>query len=171
MAFTIWTFRPNSLYHEDNARLMGDKAMKLRDILRRKGTNVLTVRHDASLQDAVEALAANNIGVLLVMDGTDRPLGIISERDIVQQLARTDGSLAGLRVSDAMTRELVISVPDDTVDYAMQVMTQQRIRHLPVMDGDTLAGLVSIGDLVKAHINMTETEIRYLHSYIQGTRT
>jgi|CZCB01.1.fsa_nt_gi CBS domain-containing protein len=171
MAFTVWTFPLDSLYYESNVRLTGDKPMKLRDILRRKGTNVLTIRHNASLQDAVESLAANNIGVLLVMDDTDRPMGIISERDIVQQLARTDGSLAGLRVSDAMTRELVIGVPDDTVDYAMQVMTQQRIRHLPVMDGDTLAGLVSIGDLVKAHINQTETEIRYLHSYIQGTRT
>lgn len=151
--------------------LVGEVAMKLQDILRRKGTNVLTIRHDASLQDAAESLAANNIGVLLVIDGSDKPLGILSERDLVHQLARTDGSLAGLRVGDAMTRELVIGLPGDSVDYAMQVMTQRRIRHLPVMDGDVLAGLVSIGDLVKAHINEAETEIRYLHSYIQGTRT
>jgi len=70
-----------------------------------------------------------------------------------------------------MTRELIIGEADDTVEYAMQVMTQQRIRHLPVVEDGRLTGLVSIGDLVKAHINAAETEIRYLHSYIQGTRT
>lgn len=145
--------------------------MKLRDILRTKGTDVKTIRDEVSLLDAATELTDHNIGVLLVVDGSDVPLGILSERDIVRQVSNQGGSLDRLRVRDAMTRELIICVPGDDVDYAMQVMTQQRIRHLPVMDGNRLAGLVSIGDLVKAHINQAETEIRYLHSYIQGTRT
>lgn len=145
--------------------------MKLRDILRRKGTDVTTIRHDASLLDAARTLTENNIGVLMVVDGSDAPLGILSERDIVHQLAEHSGEFDTMRVQDAMTRELIICVPNDDVDYAMQVMTQQRIRHLPIMEGEQLAGLVSIGDLVKSHINQAETEIRYLHSYIMGTRT
>lgn len=145
--------------------------MKLKDILRRKGTDVTTIRHDASLLDAARTLTEGNIGVLLVVDGSDVPFGILSERDIVHQLASHSAELNNLRVQDAMTREMIICVPDDDVDYAMKVMTQQRIRHLPIMEGDQLRGLVSIGDLVKSHINQAETEIRYLHSYITGTRT
>lgn len=144
--------------------------MNLRDILRTKGADVVTIRQDTSLLEAARELREHNIGVLLVMDGAEHPAGIISERDVVSLLAER-GSIDGLTVQDAMSRELIVCVPTDSVDYAMQVMTQKRIRHLPVMDGERLAGLVSIGDLVKSHISQAETEIRYLHSYIQGVRT
>lgn len=145
--------------------------MKLKDILRRKGAEICTIAGDASLYEAAQELARRNIGVLLVVDAGEQPVGILSERDIVQRLAGEAGTAASATVADTMTRELIIGEASDTVEYAMQVMTQQRIRHLPVVEDGRLTGLVSIGDLVKAHINAAETEIRYLHSYIQGTRT
>lgn len=145
--------------------------MKLKDILRRKGTEICTIAGDASLYEAAQELARRNIGVLLVVDAGEQPVGILSERDIVQRLAEEAGAGASATVADTMTRELIIGEAGDTVEYAMQVMTQQRIRHLPVVEDGRLTGLVSIGDLVKAHINAAETEIRYLHSYIRGTRT
>ena len=145
--------------------------MKVRDILRTKGKALITVGQGESLAEASRLLDEHHIGVLLVVDAATKPLGIISERDIVREFAQRGADCVDVPVKDVMTADLIIGVPDDDLDYVMHVMTQERIRHLPIIDGDELAGLISIGDVVKAHIKEAETEIRYLHSYITGTPT
>jgi CBS domain-containing protein len=145
--------------------------MKVRDILARKGTAVITIRQEASLHDAVSLLSEHRIGVVLVTDAAGDPVGILSERDLVQIMATEGCKLDDKLVSDAMTADLIVGVPDDDLEYVMSVMIQRRIRHLPILDGDHLAGLVSIGDVVKSQIDDAVTEIRFLRSYIGGTRT
>ncbi len=145
--------------------------MKVRDILARKGTAVITIGQEASLHDAVSLLSEHRIGVVLVTDAAGDPVGILSERDLVQIMATEGCKLDDKLVSDAMTADLIVGVPDDDLEYVMSVMIQRRIRHLPILDGDHLAGLVSIGDVVKSQIDDAVTEIRFLRSYIGGTRT
>jgi CBS domain-containing protein len=145
--------------------------MKVRDILARKGTAVITIGQEASLHEAVSLLSEHRIGVVLVTDAAGDPVGILSERDLVQIMATEGCKLDDKLVSDAMTADLIVGVPDDDLEYVMSVMIQRRIRHLPILDGDHLAGLVSIGDVVKSQIDDAVTEIRFLRSYIGGTRT
>ncbi len=142
--------------------------MNVRAILGHKKRGLVTVDQDLSLREASRLLNEHRIGVLLVLDQAQKPVGILSERDIVRHFAAEGGDCETRPVREAMTSELIIGVPDDDLRYVMTVMTQQRIRHLPILDGDELAGLVSIGDVVKAQIDETETEIRYLRSYITG---
>ena len=145
--------------------------MKVRDILARKGTAVITIGQEASLHEAVSLLSEHRIGVVLVTDAAGDPVGILSERDLVQIMATEGCKLDDKLVSDAMTADLIVGVPDDDLEYVMSVMIQRRIRHLPILDGDHLAGLISIGDVVKSQIDDAVTEIRFLRSYIDGTRT
>jgi CBS domain-containing protein len=145
--------------------------MKVRDILARKGTAVITIGQEASLHEAVSLLSEHRIGVVLVTDAAGDPVGILSERDMVKIMAAEGCNLDDKLVGDAMTADLIVGVPDDDLEYVMSVMIQRRIRHLPILDGDHLAGLVSIGDVVKSQIDDAVTEIRFLRSYIDGTRT
>jgi CBS domain-containing protein len=145
--------------------------MKVKDILARKGTAVITIGREASLHEAVCLLSEHRIGVVLVTDGAGDPVGILSERDVVKIMAAEGCNLDDKRVSDAMTADLIVGLPDDELDYVMTVMTQRRIRHLPILDGDHLAGLISIGDVVKAQIDDAATEIHFLRAYINGTWT
>lgn len=142
--------------------------MKLRDILHQKNNELVTIRQDQTLHQASRLLHERHIGVLLVFDADDKPVGILSERDIVRVLAERGADSPAVTVGEAMTPDLIVGVPDDELTYAMNVMTQQRIRHLPVLEGESLVGLVSIGDIVKAQISQAETEIHYLQSYITG---
>ena len=142
--------------------------MKLREILEIKGAHVHTIRPDRTVLDAVALLVQHGIGALLVRDAGGAVLGIISERDVLRVCRQQSRELATVRVGDVMTRELVICVPDDDVDYAMGIVTKNRVRHLPVMDGDRVAGMISIGDLVKARLDAAEYENRYLREYIES---
>ncbi|HKN48527.1 MAG TPA: CBS domain-containing protein [Candidatus Polarisedimenticolia bacterium] len=142
--------------------------MKLRDILRVKGHHVYTVRPDQTVQDAVQILMQHRVGALLVEDAERRAVGIITERDVLRECVDRAAELSHVPVREAMTRDLIIGVPDDEIGYTMGIMTQNRIRHLPVMDGDHVAGMISIGDVVKATLDETEYENRYLKEYIQS---
>lgn len=142
--------------------------MKLRDILRVKGHHVYTVRPDQTVQDAVQILMQHRVGALLVEDAERRAVGIITERDVLRECVDRAAELGHVPVREAMTRDLIIGVPDDEIGYTMGIMTQNRIRHLPVMDGDHVAGMISIGDVVKATLDETEYENRYLKEYIQS---
>ncbi len=142
--------------------------MKLRDILRVKGHHVYTVRPDQTVQDAVQILMQHRVGALLVEDAERRAVGIITERDVLRECVDRAAKLSQVPVREAMTRDLIIGVPDDEIGYTMGIMTQNRIRHLPVMDGDHVAGMISIGDVVKATLDETEYENRYLKEYIQS---
>lgn len=142
--------------------------MKLRDILRVKGHHVYTVRPDQTVQDAVQILMQHRVGALLVEDAERRAVGIITERDVLRECVDRAAELSHVPVREAMTRDLIIGVPDDEIGYTMGIMTQNRIRHLPVMDGDHVAGMISIGDVVKATLDETEYENRYLKEYIHS---
>lgn len=142
--------------------------MKLRDVLAAKGSQVYSVEPDQTLEEALARLTRYRIGALLVVDDHGRATGILSERDVLRECHARAGRLGEVLVRDAMSSDLIIAVPDDALDYVMGVMTRNRIRHLPVMDGGRVAGLVSIGDVVKACLEETQYENRYLREYIHS---
>ena len=144
--------------------------MRVSDILRSKGTTVCTIGPGATIGDAVAALDQFGIGAIVVStDGTTVD-GILSERDIVRAMNREDGSLGDLPVRDLMTSNVVTCSPSDQVDYMMSLMTQRRFRHVPVVESDQLAGIVSIGDVVAYRLNELEREAEALEQYIQHGR-
>jgi CBS domain-containing protein len=142
--------------------------MKVRDILQLKGPQVYSIGPDQTVLDAVALLMEHRIGALLVRDAAGAVAGIISERDVLRECQHHASELGNIVVSDAMTRDLIVCVLDDDVDYAMGIVTKNRVRHLPVMDGETVAGMISIGDLVKANLEEVQYENRYLKEYIAG---
>jgi CBS domain-containing protein len=142
--------------------------MKIRDVLKVKGSQVYSVDPRRTVREALALLVQFRVGALLVLDDDGHPLGIISERDVLRECHQGATPLEGILVGDAMTRELLVGVPDDDLTYIMGIMTNNRVRHLPVMDGDRIAGLISIGDVVKACLEQTEYENRYLKEYIQA---
>ncbi|MBL9095208.1 MAG: CBS domain-containing protein [Planctomycetaceae bacterium] len=146
--------------------------MKLMDILRVKGTNVHCIAPGATVAEAVQKLVDHNIGSLVVREDMGprlgRVLGIITERDILRTCACNKESFCERAVAEVMTKDVIVGTPYDSIDETMGLMTQHRIRHLPVMDGDELKGMISIGDVVKAHHHMAVVENHYLKSYIQS---
>jgi CBS domain-containing protein len=141
--------------------------MKIRDLLHGKGTAVVTIRPEATIHDAMTMLVNHRIGSLVVTDEQSRIMGIITERDILRECAARSEQVKNTRVQEVMTTNLIIGVPDDEVGYVMGIMTNNRIRHLPIMAGGRLEGIISIGDVVKAQLEETEFENRYLKDYIQ----
>jgi CBS domain-containing protein len=125
--------------------------MKVAAVLAAKGSKVFTIRAEATVSEAVSELASNNIGALIVTSGIGAPSGIISERDIIRRLS-ADPSALGARVSELMTFPVICGTADDDVDSVLRMMTLKRFRHMPVLDGDDLVGMVTIGDLVKAQV-------------------
>lgn len=138
--------------------------MKVRGILDAKGRDVVTIRPDATVATAVHRLALERVGALVVSEDGVRIAGILSERDIVGALAGEGADLlsTGRRVADLMTRHVVTCGPDDTVKQLMAEMTRRRIRHLPVVEGGRIAGIVSIGDVVKSRLGEVEMEATVL---------
>ena len=143
--------------------------MLVRQILGMKGTggDVVTIGEGASVADAVRLLAEKRIGAVLVThDGA--PAGILSERDIVRELGRRGDACLRDTVGEMMTRDLVSCVPDDTADVVLAKMTDGRFRHMPVMSDGKLAGLISIGDVVKARLSELSMEKDALEGMIKG---
>jgi CBS domain-containing protein len=139
-------------------------------ILGRKGADVVTIGRDTSVTDALKVLADHNIGALVVSDRAGEISGIISERDIVRRLAGLGSATLDLTVAEVMTTNVRTCTLDATADEVMQVMTTQRARHLPVLDDEgRLAGIVSIGDVVKSRIDDLETQARSMQDYITGS--
>jgi len=141
--------------------------MLLRDILFHKGRQVFVCSPADPLDQAVGCLVENNIGSLVVMDG-GQMVGIITERDILRACKVGRGSVAGQTVRERMTADPVVGNLDDDLAEVMGVMTRRRIRHLPVLEGNELVGLVSIGDVVKAQHAELSQENHYLKCYING---
>ena len=141
--------------------------MTVAAILAAKGSDVATIAGDAQLRDAVDQLGSRRIGALLVVDGGEVS-GVLSERDIIYCMREHGAQILDWAVSRAMSAPAITVAPDTEVLAAMALMTQQRIRHLPVVDGGRLAGIVSIGDLVKHRIDRVEREAEAMRSYIQS---
>lgn len=141
---------------------------KVAGILKEKGTHIHTVEPDATVYEAIEKMVLCNIGALLVVEGA-RLRGIITERDYLKHVALRGRSSKTSKVSDIMTERLVTVALESEVEQCMSLMTGKRIRHLPVMDGPRLVGIVSIGDIVKAKMRDQDAQIQDLTNYIQGT--
>lgn len=142
--------------------------MNVETILRGKGRGVVTIRPDERVAAALAVLRDRNIGALVVSNDGVSVDGIISERDVAYGLADHGSALLSFPVGDAMTRRVATCGPDDGVADLMAKMTNRRIRHLPVVDGGRLVGIVSIGDLVKSRLDEIEDEARSLRSFIAG---
>ena len=139
--------------------------MLIADILRRKGSDVVTISSDALVSELVASLAEHKIGALVVVqDG--QPVGVVSERDVVRRLGGVGTQVLELPVSELMTTPVISCSPKDSVDAIGSTMTERRIRHMPVLSDSGLAGIVSIGDVVAARIADLEQTRGALESYI-----
>jgi CBS domain-containing protein len=141
---------------------------KIRAILEAKGGAVYSIHPKATVYDAIAMMADKGVGALLVMEG-GRLVGIVSERDYTRKVILKGRSSREALVEEIMTSGVVTASPDITVAEGMRLMTDHRIRHLPLVDGDKVAGVVSIGDLVKAIISEQEATIAHLTNYIAGS--
>jgi CBS domain-containing protein len=137
----------------------------VKQLLAAKGDRVWTISPDATVLQAIQAMAEREVGALVVMDG-DTLAGIISERDYARKVILQGHSSHAIRVADIMTRHVVTARPDDTAETCMAVMTERRIRHLPVVDEGRIAGMISIGDLVRAVIAEQQFVIAQLQNYV-----
>lgn len=140
--------------------------MRIRDILRQKGDRVIAVPADRTIHDAMRALVVHQVGSLVVWG--DPVAGIITERDLLEFATRKPGAIHTVRVHEVMTRDVIVGAPDDRIQHVMNVMTEHRIRHLPVVEEGRLVGLISIGDVVNAIRREVEDENQSLHEYITG---
>jgi CBS domain-containing protein len=141
--------------------------MKLLDILQVKGHHVHTITPKENILSAAQKLVNNGVGALIVMDNLGRLMGIITERDILR-LSAQNASLNSLRVEQCMTHQLITANTEATVDEAQAVMTERRIRHLPVVENGILEGIVSQGDLVKAKLDAVQHEAYLLTNFVTG---
>lgn len=140
--------------------------MTIAHILKHKGTTIMGVSPDHSLQEAAAILTDKRVGALVVLDSDGQLEGILSERDIVRLCALSGAAAMTAKVADAMTKDVLTAAPKDKVDSALARMTDRRIRHLPVLEGQKLVGVVSIGDLVKAKIDEARQEADAMRAYI-----
>ncbi|OLC14165.1 MAG: hypothetical protein AUH29_10685 [Candidatus Rokubacteria bacterium 13_1_40CM_69_27] len=132
--------------------------MNIATVLASKGVKVVTVQPEQTIREGLALLAEHNIGALVVVDETQKPVGIVSERDIVRALAKTETVFAW-SVSRIMTKEVIIGAPQDDLAAVGYTMTERRIRHLPVMERGKLVGIVSIGDILKAQRDHYQGEV------------
>ena len=136
-------------------------------ILNQKGTEIFSVSPEASVFEAIELMDGKNVGALIVMEN-DRVVGMISERDYTRKIVLRGKRSRETKVAEIMSSELTVAHPREPVEQCLRLMTEKRIRHLPVMDGDKLRGVISIGDLVKFVISAQNATIAHLENYIYG---
>jgi len=141
--------------------------MKVKDILNEKGRELITIGAGVSIVDASQKMMQRNIGALMVEED-GKLVGLITERDVVKILAKTECVLNDLKVRDIMvdSANLVVAEPEDEVEYVMAVMIQNSIRHMPIVERGELIGIISIRDVVKTHVRKLKAEIHFLKEYI-----
>lgn len=142
--------------------------MKARDILQQKGTRVISTHEEALLTDVMALFFANKVGSLLVVDKYDVIKGIVAPSDILRAVHNKLDLVPKMKVREVMVSDLIVATPDDDIDYLQNIMTENRVRHIPVLELGKLMGLVSIGDVVKAQMTEKTVENRYLKDYIEG---
>jgi CBS domain-containing protein len=143
--------------------------MTVAAILRHKGCEIASVSPTTRIANVTTTLAEWRIGSVLVRDSAGQLLGIVSERDIVRSLAKEGAACLEMTAAQLMTRVLHTVTPRTSTEQAMAVMTESRVRHLPVMEGCDLVGMVSIGDVVKAQLDDKEREVDSLRAYVAGS--
>jgi len=140
--------------------------MTVASILKEKPDRLISVQESSTLSDVAEILTRENIGAVPVLDAKGDMTGIISERDIVRQIAREGAGVLARTVSSIMTKNVLCCAPEDTVSSTMALMTQRRFRHLPVRSNGRIIGMISIGDVVKRRVEDAEREAASLRDYI-----
>ena len=139
----------------------------IRQVLEKKGPEVTTIAPDETVFRAIEIMAERDIGALVVV-ANDAPVGLLTERDYARQVILKGRSSVNTAIRDVMVENFQAVTPDDTVEACMELMTEKHIRHLPVLENGRLAGLVSIGDLVKSVIDQQRSTIEQLVGYVSG---
>lgn len=139
--------------------------MTVNQILNQKGKGIFSVSSTLSVYEAIKVMGEKNIGALLIIEN-DILKGILSERDYARKVVLKGRSSANTFVHEIMEDELITVKPSDNIDYCMELMSTKRIRHLPVLENNTVLGIISIGDVVKGIIEMQKETIDYLHTYI-----
>lgn len=140
--------------------------MKVKDILAVKGTEVITTEQHNTVFQAMATFAAHKVGSLLVLDKQGGIVGILAARDVLMEVLRACDNIKETKINSIMTKKIIIGNPEDDLDYIQAIMTENRIRHLPIIENKKLAGIVSIGDVVKAQLKQYHVENRYLKDYI-----
>ncbi len=140
--------------------------MTVARIINQNGASIVTVRSDATVAESIELLSEHDIGAVVVSDDGVSVAGILSERDIIRGLSQSGPSLFERPVGEIMTREVETCSPQDTTVSLLARMTKQRIRHMPVVEGGQLTGIVSIGDVVKLRLDDLATDNQAMHDYI-----
>lgn len=142
--------------------------MKVKDVLAKKGSHVVTITETSTVFEALTMFAANRVGSLLVLNEKEIIVGIIGARDVLMAVLKTCDELKKLPIKEIMTRNIIIGSSDDDLEKVRVLMTENRIRHLPIIDDTKLAGIISIGDVVKAELTHVHVENRYLKDFIEG---
>jgi CBS domain-containing protein len=140
--------------------------MNIGNILATKGSKVITIHPEQSLKEAIALLTQHTIGALVVVDNAGKPVGILSERDIIHTADRSREAMLKQAIKDVMTKNVVMATPHDDLQAVLKTMTEKRFRHMPVMDEGKLAGIVSIGDVVKAQLDEYRGAIDTLQSQL-----
>jgi CBS domain-containing protein len=144
--------------------------MNIASILATKGDKVVTIRPEQSIREALVVLAQHNIGCLVVIDEARKPIGMLSERDVVRHAVKNEAVFT-LKITELMTRNLILGTPGDDVGAAGSTMVERRIRHLPVMDGGKLIGIVTLGDIMKAQRDALLGEVDTLQTIVMEKGT
>lgn len=142
--------------------------MKISTILKSKGADVYTITPENTMKDMVHDMLARRAGSLLVVNGEGKPVGIVTDRDLLRNLRSGGPEWESVKIAEIMSRDIVFCSISDTVDQVMEIMTSRRIRHLPVMDGGQLAGVVSMGDIMKAALDESTFQNKLLRTYIKN---
>ena len=141
--------------------------MKAKDLIAKKGSDVYTGSASHTVKEALDSLFKYKVGAMVIIDEAKKPIGIITEKDILR-LAGQHDNWRDLTVGETMTKDLIIGLPEDELEYIMSLMTLNRFRHLPIMNEGELAGIISIGDIVKSQLKNIKAENRHLSDYIMG---
>jgi len=142
--------------------------MLVRDILQSKQRNIVTAIPATTVLEAMDVLISNKISCLPVVDADDKLVGIVSDKDIFRLVYKNQDDFTGVALSDIMSTNLIVGLADDEIDYIAGIMTENRIRHIPIVEKDKMVGLVSQGDVVKKQMKDIQVENRYLKMYIDG---
>ena len=147
---------------------MVGSSIKVKDFLKMKSRPVIVIGPNETVAAAMLKLVENKIGALPVSDNKGVILGIVSERDLLKVCSQRSREIQGIKVAEVMTRDVAIGILEDDLDYVMNIMTQKNIRHLPIMVGSKLEGMVSIRDIVEVKLAQSRAEVRFLSDYISG---
>ncbi len=145
--------------------------MRVQDILRAKSSKLISIQHDASIVEASRTIAREQVGMLLVVDDQHELIGLLSERDVAHFLGKQEASALNAPVSAAMSEAWILATPEDSVTHVMQIMTDDRLRHMPVMSRGRLVGVISIGDILKSRLAEKDQEAAVLRDIARFSLT